>query len=102
MEFALTALPLLAFLACPLMMVVCFVGMRKMGCSAPRMTERQTAGQTDALRVTALQDQLTAVQSELASLRAEEAPPYADRFPQTIRSNASSAPQVRHVARRPT
>ena len=97
MEFALTALPLLAFLACPLMMLFCVVGMRKMGCSTPRTT----AGQTGEADITALQNQLTAVQSELAALREADAQPSADRFPRAIRPDTASAPQVTRVVRHP-
>ncbi len=97
MEFALTALPLLAFLACPLMMLFCVVGMRKMGCSTPRTT----AGQTGEAGITALQNQLTAVQSELAALREAEAQLSADRFPRAIRPETATTSQVTRVVRHP-
>lgn len=89
MEFALTALPLLAFLACPLMMLFCVIGMRKMACSTPRTT----AGQTGEADITALQNQLTAVQSELAALGEAEAQPAADRSPRSIRPETASPPR---------
>lgn len=97
MEFALTALPLLAFLACPLMMLFCVIGMRKMACSTPRTA----AGQTGEADITALQSQLTAVQSELAALREAEAQPGADHFPRVIRPETASPPQVTRVVRHP-
>ena len=95
MESALTALPFLAFLACPLMMLFCLVGMRKMGCSTPRTT----AGQTREAGIIALQDQLTAVQSELAALRAAAEQSTADRFLQTIGSDTTCLPQTTRVVR---
>jgi len=97
MEFALTALPLLVFLVCPLMMLFCVVGMRKMGCSSPRTT----AGQTGDAGITALQNQLTAVQSELAALREAEAQPSADRVPRAIRPETPSTSQLTRVVRHP-
>lgn len=101
MELALTALPLLAFLVCPLMMLFCVVGMRKMGCSTPRTTEAQTAGQTREERVAALEGQLATVQSDLAALRAAEGQPDADRSPRAIRPEILVAPEVTGVVRRP-
>ncbi len=95
MDLALIALPLLVFLACPLMMLFCVVGMRKMGCGTPRTT----AGQTDEGSITALQSQLTAVQSELAALREAEAQPSADCFPRAIRPETASPSQVTRVVR---
>lgn len=97
MEFAFIALPLLALLACPLMMLFCVVGMRKIGCRTPRTT----IGQTGDAGITALQNQLTAVQSELAALREAEAQPSADRSPRAIRPETASTPQLTRVVRHP-
>jgi len=69
MELALAALPFLVFLACPVMMLLCVVGMRKMSCSSPRTTGAQTAGKSRDVRGAALEGQLATVQSELAALR---------------------------------
>ncbi len=55
MEFILLALP---FLACPLMMLFCIVGMRKMGCSTSRTGDAQGALATRPDHVAALQRQL--------------------------------------------
>lgn len=81
MDLALTALPFLVFLACPVMMLLCVVGMRKMGCSSPRTKEAQTAAPSREVRVAALEGQLATVQSELAKLRPAEAQSRVDRFP---------------------
>jgi hypothetical protein len=91
MDFALTVLPLLVFLACPFMMLFCVVGMRKMECSTPRTT----AGQAAEAGITP-HHQLTAVQSQLA-----EAQCSSDRLPRTIRPETASTLQVTHVARQP-
>lgn len=69
MEFALAAVPYLVFLACPLMMAVCVVGMRKAGCSSSSATAQGTSGQA---RVAALEGQLAMIQAELQALRALE------------------------------
>lgn len=98
MELALTVLPFLVLLVCPLVMLVCVVGMRRMGCSAPPTTEAQTAGQPREARVAALEDQLAAVQSELAVLRIAEGQ---SPSPQAICSETAAAPEVTRVARRP-
>lgn len=64
-----TVLPALALLACPLMMVLCFVGMRRMGHEAP--SPDVTAGVTEPreTRIARLEQQLLAVHDELAALR---------------------------------
>ena len=67
MELFMSVLPFVALLACPLMMVFCVFGMRKMGCAAPA-----TTSQAPAERVAALQQQLGAIQTELAALQATE------------------------------
>ena len=97
MDFALTVLPLLVFLVCPLMMLFCVVGMRKMGCSTPRTT----AGQAAEAGITTHHHQLTAVQSELAALREAKAQRSSDRLPRAIRPETASTLQVTRVARHP-
>jgi hypothetical protein len=61
-------LPFLAFLACPLMMVLCFVGMRRM-VSPAHDTPTQTTEQSEE-RVAELQRQLASIEAELAELSA--------------------------------
>lgn len=73
MEFTLAALPYLIFLACPLMMVFCVVGMRKAGCSSSSATAQDTSGQPREARVAALEGQLAMIHGELQALRAEDA-----------------------------
>ncbi|MGH2618338.1 MAG: hypothetical protein ACRDJC_24170 [Thermomicrobiales bacterium] len=100
MELVLAVLPFLAFLACPLMMALCFFSMRKTGCAAPS-TETQAASQLPEERVAALQQQLHAIQTELTALQPAPAPPPAlapvsgnDRLVDVV-------PGAAHAARRP-
>jgi hypothetical protein len=65
--------PFLLFLACPLMMVACMFGMRKMGTEAPP-AEAQAESRFPEERVAALQQQLQAIQAELATLQPAPAP----------------------------
>ncbi len=74
MELILLALPFLAFLACPLMMLFCIVGMCKMGCSTLRRGDAQAPLATRADQVAALQRQLQTIQAELAALQPSETP----------------------------
>lgn len=71
MESLIGILPVLAFLACPLMMVFCFWSMRRMGCetdTAPAIVEPAAATVVQDLplaeRVTALQNRLDQLQTE--------------------------------------
>ena len=73
MELVLAALPLLAFLACPLMMLVCVVGIRRMGCGTPQANPAPPPTGTREERAAALQQQLRAVQAELSALQQAEA-----------------------------
>lgn len=73
MELVWAVLPFVAFLACPLMIVFCVFGMRKMGCAAPPATEAQVASQLPVERVAALRQQLRAIEAELATLPLAEA-----------------------------
>lgn len=86
MELVLLALPFLAFLACPLMMLFCIVGMRQMGCSTSRTGDAQTLPATRPDQVAALQRQLQTIQAELATLHPSETP--APR-PAAVRREAS-------------
>ncbi len=83
MELVLIALPFVAFLACPLMMLFCVVGMRKMGGSSPRTGDsqvasvsrpEQVASVSPPEQVAALQRQLQAIQGQLAALPPADAP----------------------------
>jgi hypothetical protein len=71
MELLWVALPFLVFLACPLMMVFCFLGMRKMGCSTPQAKQTQAVTGTPEEQVAALKLQLAAVEADLATSRAQ-------------------------------
>lgn len=71
MDLVLTVLP---FLACPLMMVFCLFGMRKMGGGAPPASETRLASQLPEERVAALQQQLLAIQAELTTLQPAPVP----------------------------
>lgn len=74
MELLWLALPFLVFLACPLMMVFCFLGMRKMGCSSPQASQAQALAGTPEEQVAALRLQLAAVEADLATSRAQPVP----------------------------
>lgn len=75
MDVVLALLPVLAVLACPLMMGFCLFGMRKKGSDAPAL-ETQAASPLPEARVAALQQQLQAIQTELTALQpAPAAPP---------------------------
>lgn len=96
MELVLAALPFLAFLACPLMMLFCVVGMRRMGCGASQESPAPAPTGTRGERVDALQQQLRAVQAELSALQQVEAGAAArDDRPASIPHGAA------HAARRP-
>jgi len=101
MDLALTALPFLVFLACPVMMLFCVVGMRKMGCSSPRTKEAQTAAPSREVRVAALEGQLATVQSELAALRGGNGQPIPDRSAWPIPPETEVVPQVTGGVRQP-
>lgn len=75
MEFALAMLPFLLVLACPLMMVVCFVGMRKKASDASPDPAQHISTRSREAKIAALEDQLTMIQGELQALRNEEAKP---------------------------
>lgn len=74
MERVLLVLPFLALLVCPLTMLFCIVGMRKMGCSTSRAGDAQTPPATRPDHVAALQRQLLTIQAELAALHPSETP----------------------------
>lgn len=73
MELLWVALPFLVFLACPLMMVFCFLGMRKMGCRTRSANQAQAMAGTPEEQVAALRLQLAAVEADLATSRARPA-----------------------------
>ena len=73
MELVWSVLPFVAFLACPLMMVLCMMGMRKAGCASPQAGSREVVSTAHPQQVEALQHRLQAIQAELASLRTTEA-----------------------------
>lgn len=73
MDLVWSVLPFVAFLACPLMMVLCVAGMRKMGCAAPAPADAAATLAPRPQQVEALQRQLRAIQDELVTLRASEA-----------------------------
>lgn len=89
MELVWSVLPFVALLACPLMMVFCLTGMRKMGCAAPPATQAQAESQLPAARVVALQQQLRAIQDELTALQAVQ--------PQAPRIGNEDAPRLAEV-----
>ncbi len=105
MELVLLALPFLAFLACPLMMLFCIVGMRKMGCSTSRTRDTQTPLVTRPDQVAALQWQLQTIQAELAALQPRETPvslPAAVRLEAPGRgASVGVEAKMAHATRRP-
>ncbi len=101
MDVALTALPFLLFLACPLMMVFCILGMRKAGCSTSSADAEDASAQPRGARVAALEGQLALIQTELRALRTEGATRAADSSPGEDRPGAHHTPEVDHAARQP-
>lgn len=99
MEFALSALPYLFFLACPLMMVFCVVGMRKSGCNTSSSAVQDTSAQPREARVAALEGQLAMIQTELQALRREDVRPASATSAGTSRPRADHQPEVEHGAR---
>lgn len=99
MEFVLAALPFLFFLACPLLMVFCVVGMRKSGCGTSPAAAEDASAQPREARVAALEGQLAMVQTELQALRTEDLKPAPDTSPSAGRSGANQPPEVDHAAR---
>ena len=73
MNVALTALPFLLFLACPLMMVFCVLGMRKSTCTTPSPAMAPASTESREARVAALESQLRVVSTELRTLQLEDA-----------------------------
>ncbi len=103
MELILLALPFLAFLACPLMMLFCIVGMRKMGCSTSRTGDAPASLATRADQVAALQQQIQTIQAELAALQPSETPAPrrgAVRIEAPGRGTGAES-ELAHAARRP-
>lgn len=70
MEWLLGYLPLLLFLACPLMMAFCFFGMRKAGCSTN--ASPTTAASTSSLQHLPASEQVAALQVRLNQLQTEQ------------------------------
>lgn len=68
-EWLLRSLPLLAFAACPLMMVFCAFGMRKSGCSAGGVPETSSAVSVEEVSPAA---GIAALRSRLGRLQAEQ------------------------------
>lgn len=68
MESLLGLLPLLLFLACPLLMVACFVGMRRMDHSSEPGPVPATSDPLLAEQVAALQTQLQQLQAQQTSI----------------------------------
>ncbi len=63
-------LPLLLFAACPLMMVFCFFGMRKMGCATDSAPASSTASAPAQNLTTS--EQIAVLQAQLSQLQFEE------------------------------
>jgi hypothetical protein len=72
MEMVSILVPVLAFLACPLMMVFCMFGMSRLGGGPARGAEPREPVRNPEARVFVLQRHLQASQDELAVLQAAE------------------------------
>jgi hypothetical protein len=72
MEKVSVLVPMLVFLACPLMMVFCLFGMSRLGGGPARGAEPHEPVRNPEERVFVLQRQLQAIQDELAVLQAAE------------------------------
>ena len=94
-------LPFLFLAACPAMMVLCMVGMRKLGCSARPDPTQQVSPRSREERVTALEGQLTAIQAELLALRAQGDQHLPGEEPDVARPGASARREVPHATRQP-
>lgn len=70
MDWIIGLLPLLAFAACPLMMVVCFFGMRRMGCSTE--STPATSAATAPVQNLSASEQIAALQAQLSQLQFEQ------------------------------
>lgn len=70
MDWIVGLLPLLVFAACPLMMVFCYFGMRKMGCSTDS-APATSAASAPAQNLSA-QEQIGALQAQLSQLQFEQ------------------------------
>lgn len=96
MEFTLSALPFLFLLACPLMMIICFVGMRKAEPSPSTATAQDTSGQPREVRVAALEGQLAKIQALQAT---KDARPVPESSLSGSRFRDDRQPEVDHAAR---
>lgn len=73
MELVWGVLPILALLACPLMMGCCLLSMRKMGSATPPLPATQQEPRRPEQQVTALQQHLTAILAKLTTLHNDTA-----------------------------
>lgn len=69
----LALLPFALFLLGPLMMVFCFWGMRRMGCSTDSTPASDAAASTPSLEGLTPSEQAVALQAQLARLQSEQA-----------------------------
>ena len=87
-------LPYLPALACPLLMLVCMAGMRRMGGGTPTQTEEPPPASTT--------DRITRLERELAALRAEQqdAPAGAPPIPPVVApaSSCTDSPSAQRVS----
>jgi len=98
MEFVLAALPILAFVACPLMMLACAVGIRGMARSSGCADAVPSPAATREKRIAALEAQLRTIQAELAAFQETEDAPGAN--PAAARPS-NAVPGGTSAARRP-
>ncbi len=101
MELVQTVLPLLALLACPLMMGFCVLGMRKMGCGTPATNEAQARIQTREERMAALEAQLATIRTELAESQVADDQAQSSGTPAANRQRLTVIPEMTHAARHP-
>ena len=98
MELVLAMVPFLAVLACPLMMLLCVVGMHRMGHGASRAGTTAPVGSRGE-RVAILHQQLRAIQAELAAH--EATPPASDGARETNGRSVGAISEGARAARRP-
>ena len=97
MELVLAMVPFLAVLACPLMMLLCVVGVHRMGRGASQVGTTAPVGSGHE-RVAMLHQQLRAIQAELTALKAT--PPASDGARETNGRSVGAISEGARAARR--
>lgn len=100
MDLLVALLPLLALLACPLVMVFCMSHMLGRGNRASRSTQTAATAQPREERIAALESRLDEIRAELSTLQAS-ASPTAGHAPRSNDLRSGADPEVGPVTPRP-